>query len=54
MQEDDQGFIGQRFSLSGFDKPRALDPSWGAPSFTRTAAATRKSFRGAAIVGFGW
>jgi pimeloyl-ACP methyl ester carboxylesterase len=54
MQEDDQGFIGQRLSLSGFDKPRALGPSWGAPSFTRTAATTRKSFRGAAIVGLGW
>ncbi len=44
MQEDDQGFIGQRFSLSGFDKPRALDPSWRAPSFTRTAAPTRNHF----------
>ncbi len=26
MQEDDQGFIGQELSLSGFDKPRALEP----------------------------
>ncbi len=54
MQEDDQGFIGQWLSLSGDDKPRALDPSWGAPSVTRTTATTRKSFRGAAVVGFGW
>lgn len=41
MQEDDQGFVGQGLLLSGFDKLRALDPSWGAPSRTRTSAPTR-------------